>query len=106
MEVMIERQHERVSVPLSVVLDCSSDKREVRVTDLSTGGCYVDCIAGVQQGEVVGLRLKLPQDRTVELAGTVVYVHEGIGFGIQFNDMTREQRTLLEYLILYNGGKA
>lgn len=105
MEVMIEREHDRVSVPLSVVLDCSSGKREVRLTDLSTGGCYVDSIAGVRPDEVVGLTLILPHGRMEEIFGTVVYVHEGIGFGIQFNDMSRAQRTVLEQVVLLNGGR-
>ncbi len=104
MEVMIEREHSRVSVPLTVVLDCSSGQREVRISDLSVGGCYVDSIAGVRPDEVVGLKLFLPQSRNVEIVGTVVYVHDGIGFGVQFNDMTREQRTALEQMILLNGG--
>lgn len=104
METMIDRQHDRVMAPLSVVLDCSSGKREVRVTDLSVGGCYVDSIAGVQPNEPVGIKLSLPHGRTEEIFGTVVYVHDGIGFGVQFNDMTREQRTVLEQLILLNGG--
>lgn len=105
MEVMVEREHPRVSAPLSVILDCSSGKREVRVSDLSVGGCYVDSIAGVGAGERVGLKLILPGDRSEQIYGTVVYVHEGIGFGVQFNDMNREQRTVLEQLILLNGGK-
>ena len=104
-ELMIERKHDRVMAPFSVVLDCSSGKREVRVSDLSVGGCYVDSIAGVQPEEVVGLKLSLPQGRSVDVFGTVVYVHDGIGFGVQFNDMTREQRTMLEQLVLLNGGK-
>ncbi len=101
---MIERETERVSLAQSVVLDCSSGKREVRVSDLSIGGCYVDTISPVQADEIVGLKFVLPQGRTEEIFGTVVYVHPGIGFGIQFNDMTREQRTVLEQLILLNGG--
>lgn len=104
-EIMIDRKHDRVMAPLSVVLDCSSGKREVRVSDLGVGGCYVDSIAGVQANEVVGIKLVLPQGRSEEIFGTVVYVHDGIGFGVQFNDMTREQRTVLEQLILLNGGK-
>ncbi len=101
---MVERQHDRVSVPLSVILDCTAGKREVRVSDLSTGGCYVDCIAPVQPEEIVGLTLLLPKDRSEFIYGTVVYVHHGIGFGVQFNDLTREQRTVIESLVLLNGG--
>jgi hypothetical protein len=102
---MIERENERVFLTQSVILDCSSGKREVRVTDLSTGGCYVDTICAIQPEEVVGLKFMLPHGRSEEIFGTVVYVHEGIGFGVQFNDMTRQQRTVLEQLILLNGGK-
>jgi hypothetical protein len=102
---MIERENERVFLTQSVILDCSSGRREVRVTDLSTDGCYVDSISSVQPDEVVGLKFVLPHDRSEEISGTVVYVHSGIGFGVQFNDPTRQQRTVLEQLILLNGGK-
>lgn len=105
MYVMVERQHDRVVVPMPVTLDCTSGRREVRIADLSTGGCYVDTIASVQPDEVVCLKLLLPHDRTETLYGTVVYVHHGMGFGVQFKDMTREQQTVLEQLVLLNGGK-
>ncbi len=101
---MIERAQSRVMVPLSVVLDCASGRREVRLSDLSLGGCYVDSIAGVRPEEIVQFKLSLPHGRTEEMSGTVVYVHEGIGFGVQFNDMSLEQRTVLEQVILVNGG--
>ena len=106
MYVMVERQHDRVAVPLSVILDCTSGKREVRIADLSTGGCYVDTIAPVQADEVVGLRLLLPHGRTEDFYGTVVYVHPGIGFGVRFNDMTLDQQRVLKQLVVMNGGSA
>ncbi|MGD9561034.1 MAG: PilZ domain-containing protein [Pyrinomonadaceae bacterium] len=102
---MIEREFQRVALTQSVTVDSSSGHREVRVTDLSVGGCYVDCISATQPGEVVGLKFTLPQGRREEIFGTVLYVHDGIGFGVQFNDMAREQRTVLEQLILLNGGE-
>lgn len=101
---IIKRSQNRVNVPLSVVLDSISGHREVRLTDLSLGGCYVDSISSVRPEEIVKFKLSLPHGRTEEMSGTVVYVHEGIGFGIQFNDMTGEQRTVIEQVILINGG--
>ena len=104
---MVEREHDRVAVPLSVILDCTSGKREVRIADLSAGGCYVDTLAPVQPDEVVGLRLLLPHGRTEDIYGTVVYVHQGIGFGVKFHDdMTVDQRRVLKQLVIMNGGKA
>ncbi|MCC6327063.1 MAG: PilZ domain-containing protein [Acidobacteria bacterium] len=102
---MKERESERVSIAQSVVLDSSSGRREVRVSDLSTGGCYVDCISALQPNEIVKLRFILPHGRSEEIPGTIVYVHPGIGFGVQFNDMTAQQRTVLEQLILLSGGR-
>ena len=87
-----------------MVLDSVSGNQEVRLSDISLGGCYVDTISSVKPEEVVDFKLNLPQGRTERMSGTVVYVHEGLGFGIQFNDMTREQRTVLEQVILVNGG--
>ena len=104
MDVMVKREQNRVAVPLSVVLGSASGNCEVRLTDLSLGGCYFDSIFHVRPDEVVQFKLYLPQGRSEEMSGTVVYVHEGVGFGVQFNDMTREQRIVLEQVILVNGG--
>lgn len=105
MDVMIERQHDRVAVPMPVVLEYSSGHREVRLSDLSTGGCYVDSIAAVNKDDLVNLKISLPNGPTEEISGIVVYVHEGLGFGVQFNYLTFEQRTAIERIILSNGGK-
>ena len=101
---MVERQHDRVAVPLPVILDCTSGRREVRISDLSEGGCYVDSFAPVRADDVVGLTLVLPHDRTEDLYGTVVYVHQGIGFGVRFNDITVDQRRVIKQLVLMNSG--
>jgi hypothetical protein len=102
---MIERENERVSLRQTVELDSSSGKHEVHVSDLSTGGCYVDTISQALPDEEVGLTFVLPHGRTEQIFGTVVYVHEGIGFGVRFNDLTPEKKMVLEQLILLNGGK-
>jgi len=104
MEVLVEREKERVSVPMSVVVDCASGMREVRMTDLSMGGCYVDCMAPVRPDETVGLRITFPNGRSENITGRVVYLHEGIGFGICFDDLDLEQRYLLAQVIKEHGG--
>ena len=91
-------------VPLTITLEASSANREARVSDLSLGGCYVDSIAAVKPDEVILFTLSLPSGRKEPMSGTVVYVHEGIGFGLRFDNLTREQRMMLEQLILVNGG--
>ncbi|HMQ03479.1 MAG TPA: PilZ domain-containing protein [Pyrinomonadaceae bacterium] len=105
MELIVDRQYSRITLPMSVYLDCSAGKREARLTDLGLGGCYIDSIAGVRPEEVVGITMVLPNGSEIEIFGTVAYVHDGIGFGIQFNDMDRKQRTVLETLVLAYGGE-
>lgn len=104
MDVIEERQEGRVSVSLPVVLDSSSGRREVRVSDVSMGGCYVDGLALVRQDEVVGLKIDLPDGRSESISGTVTYVHQGVGFGVRFNEMTEGQRAVVEQLVLAHGG--
>ncbi|MBK9153011.1 MAG: PilZ domain-containing protein [Chloracidobacterium sp.] len=104
MEVLVEREKERVTVPMTVVVDCASGMREVRLTDLSMGGCYVDCMAGVRPDERVGLQITFSNGRTENITGKVVYVHEGIGFGVCFDELDLEQRYLIAQVIKEHGG--
>lgn len=90
-------------MPLTIELESASGNSEARITDLSLGGCYVDSIFGVQAGRKLNFNLALPSGRSGTMSGTIVYVHEGIGFGVQFNDLNSEQRTMLEQLILVCG---
>jgi len=100
----IPRKTSRVGVPLEIVLECSSGKREARISDLSLGGCYIDSIAGVTKGEVVHFKLSVPQSKAEDMSGTVVYVHEGVGFGLRFDSLSYEQRHILRKFILAGGG--
>lgn len=99
MEILLERRHPRVCVPLTVVLDCMSGRREVRVADLGAGGCYVDTLTGVVPKETVGLTFLLQEGTTMALSGTVAYVHPGIGFGVEFTSLTSEQRLFIARII-------
>lgn len=103
MEGEIPRRDERIGMPLEIVLESSSGRREARISDLSLGGCYVDSIAGVSQGENVRFKLTLPDRGSVEMSGTVVYVHERIGFGLRFDSLSDEQREALNQVISASG---
>jgi hypothetical protein len=96
------RRDERMGVPLEIVLEFSSGKREARISDISLGGCYIDSIAGVTEGEIVRFKLALPDGGSEELAGVVVYVHEGVGFGLRFDDLTEEQKEAVRYVMWAN----
>src|SRR5687767_1987125 len=96
------RRYERFSVSLSVVLDFTSGKREARISDISMGGCFIDSIASVREGEQISFKINFPAGHTAVIFGEVVYVYPGIGFGLRFVHFTETERKLLEQIILQN----
>lgn len=93
------RQQERIPYLNEITLEWSSGKREARIADLSTGGCYVDTIATVPEGESISFVLRSPSGESMKFTGTVVYVLPSMGFGIAFADMTEAKAAFLVRLI-------
>lgn len=98
------RQSERINVSLEVMMESSSGKYEVRVSDLSMEGCFVDSIAIMSNHDNVALRVRMPSGDWMKLRGEVVSVFPGIGFGVRFLPLDEEERNLLEEVILSGGG--
>ena len=104
MDAKIPRQQKRISIPLTIERATASGSREARISDLSLGGCYVDSIASVRLEENFKFTLLLPEGRREEMSGDVIYIHEGIGFGLRFNNLSDDQRMLIQQIILAEGG--
>lgn len=98
------RQQERVTYLIEIVLECASGKREARISDLSPGGCYIDSIVAVQEGEPVAFSLNSPTGDTLPFTGEVAYVLDGFGFGVKFTDLTDERKAFLDDIIKAHGG--
>lgn len=75
------------------------DQPPARITNLSTGGCYLDTVGEVLEGEVVGFRVSLPDDDWLYLEGEVRHRSAGAGFGVRFVELTDEQAEKLEWLL-------
>ena len=89
------REHERTSFLTEMFLEFASGRRQVRVTDVSTGGCYVETIVSVQVGEEVKFELSHPDGHLVPFTGEVAYHFEGSGFGVKFTNLNDEQKAFL-----------
>lgn len=100
----MNRQYTRLAVALEIYMDFTSGRREARVSDLSMGGCFVDSIAAVSEGEKIGFELKPSSRETLRMKGEVAYVLPGIGFGIRFEEMSDLQKDLIAKTIVANGG--
>ena len=70
-----------------------------RISDLSLGGCYVDSIASVMEGEAISLIITVGSGEPQRLTGVVAYLLQGFGFGVRFTDLTPEQIEVLNKLI-------
>lgn len=66
-----------------------------RTAEISLGGCYVDILNPLPKNSVVQLSVHRDQG-TFETWGRVVYVHEGIGMGVQFFDTSPDEANLLK----------
>ena len=98
------RENERISFLSEIVLECSSGRREVRISDLSVSGCYIDSIVNVPVGEAVSFNLNLPTGHSLLLNGEVVYTLPGMGFGIRFTNLSDDCKIVLENIVRSNGG--
>ena len=98
------RELERYPYFVEIVLESSSGKREARISDISSGGCYIDSIVGVHEGEDVAFEFKQPIDAQPRFTGTVAYVLDGFGFGVRFKDLTDEQKAAVAAIIKSHGG--
>jgi CheY-like chemotaxis protein len=100
------RKRERVSISLDVVLEWASGKNQARISDLSVSGCFVDTIATVNEGETISFKFTAPTGELLHLSGTVVYYLAGFGFGLNFEGTSKEQETILEQIVLAQGGNS
>ena len=100
------RQNERTNISLEVTVEFSSGKREVRISDLSMSGCFIDSIAPVVKGESVIFMVRMPTTGAqLKLNGEVVYIFPNSGFGIRFTDLTEEEQNIIKQLIEERGGR-
>jgi hypothetical protein len=89
------RQDERYSYLKEVELEFASGKRSARISDISLGGCYIDTIAQVPVGDPLTLHVASTSGASMQFKGKVAYLLEGFGFGVEFVDLTDEQREFL-----------
>ncbi|MBV9928106.1 MAG: PilZ domain-containing protein [Acidobacteria bacterium] len=80
------RSDERSKVNFRIQL-MRADSLEVEgvVTDLSPGGCFVECGAEVGEDELVKLRLNVPGRGELTIWGNVVRRAGRTGFGVRFS---------------------
>ncbi len=78
------------------VIEVMTDTRmNLRTSDLSLVGCYVDTINPLPAGTDVRLRIT-HNEQTFETLGSVRHVETGMGMGVSFAKIEPNQRKILE----------
>jgi hypothetical protein len=90
---MESRRHIRFPVGLA----CSWT-RDARVTDVSLGGCYIDCRLVPAVGDEVQIDLST-DDGPLPVQGTVVHAKRNFGFAIRFTAMDEAALNRLSSLL-------
>jgi len=65
-----------------------------RISEISRKGCYVDLLNTLPMGTPVQLRISRDQG-VFACAGKIIYVQDGMGMGVAFDDLPASQLTTL-----------
>jgi PilZ domain len=71
-------------------------KLTTRTSDVSRTGCYLDTLSPFPKGQQIHLRLT-QKGQSFEADATVMYVSQGLGMGVRFQeDLSPQQVAILE----------
>jgi hypothetical protein len=72
--------------------------RSARISDVSAGGLYIDCMVTFRVGEQLKLRFKLGEHE-IRVVGEVRHRREGVGMGVQFLGLSAaEQQQIRDFI--------
>jgi hypothetical protein len=72
---------------------------EIRIHDLSSGGCLIESFHQVSQGRRLQLEIDLPEHGTVTVEAEALYDRADYGFAVKFVDLPDDTRATLERAI-------
>jgi len=92
------RKHERVPFVNDVEME---GVKNVRCSELSIGGMYIEAGVVFPEGTTVDLRFKLADTdkQPIKVKALVMYVHDGLGMGVAFSNLTVKDRKKIQKFI-------
>jgi hypothetical protein len=91
------RRHLRINGPFEGTCDVVGS-REVRIVDLSYGGCFIDVMTKARPGDEVTVTVRV-LGQQVTLRGEVVYVDRVQGFAVMFTETNPEPLETLKQIV-------
>ena len=75
----------------------------VRLTDISEGGCFVDTLVPLTEGAAVSVKVK-DSSGMIEIPGKILYGQPTIGSAIGFEPLPPELRLRIQQIMASAGG--
>jgi hypothetical protein len=73
----------------------SHERLSVRVSEISTNGCYLDMLNPLPMGTKVSVKIFKEAD-SFDASATVVYSHPNLGVGLAFQDVSQDSQLALQ----------
>ena len=95
-----QRTNTRVILSMSCNFGPNKDTpRSGTVTSISVLGCFVKTKGWATKGQIMHLRLWLPEGQWLKLKGTVIYHMERIGFGLTFDELNSDDEMKIKEVV-------
>ena len=93
------REEKRVPALLEARWEGMSGKHTARISDISTGGCFVESLARVTIGELIIFEIRMPDGDWLQIRGHVASYDQHLGFSLCFTFLTDDEYRALARLI-------
>jgi hypothetical protein len=97
------REAERVEIDTAIYILWGGEDslRGGKITSLSKKGCFIQTRSEALAGQMIKIRIRLPTERWMMLAGQVRHVLRRVGFGVQFTELDEGDASMLALLVDY-----
>jgi len=93
------RKFKRVSFLHEIEYEGSGVKVQRRLVDLSVDGIYIDTTSPLPEGSSIRIKFSLPGGHIVEVDGVVCYCQPSVGMGIEFTNLSPQDRAVIEEFV-------
>lgn len=90
------RRYDRSRLIVDVFFDGNDATGVASTKDISVGGFYLNTQANLPEGAVLLVRIPLGDGTQVVANAQVVYTNPARGVGLRFQDLSEQNRTLIE----------
>ena len=106
MDQQERRGSPRVPKMIEIQYSCDSPPITARITDVGEKGIFIDTVNPLHEGDHVKFKFSLsdvPSEKPIEGEGTVIWNQQTVGMGIEFSQLSEENRERLKDFIKNQG---